>query len=120
MFLPNHHLIHIHPVPKPPPRLPNLHIIPTHHPLPHHPVIPIRPILQSITPLPDVSRTPILILVPELHGDFILVEREQLFAQPVVFLPRPFLREEVGDCGVALQEGVSVAPDAGRGVGGED
>ena len=117
MPLSNLHTIHIHALLEPPLPFPNLHIIPAHHPLPHPPIRIERPVLQPIAPFPLHPITRILILVPKLHGDLVLGEREQFLPQPVVLLLRPLLCEKGFDSSTPLQEGGPVAPDAGRRVG---
>lgn len=118
--LPNSNILNIHSIHKPPPLPipfnPKHHVIPRHHPLPHFTFTIKRPILQPITPLPFHPILCILILVPELHGDAVIGEREQLFAETVGMLLLPFLSQKfdygVGSC----EEGSTVAPDAVRGV----
>ena len=76
----NMHLINIHPIYKPPPLTIPIssqnQVIPRHHPFPHLPVLVERPVLQPVAPLPLPSIFSILILVPELHSDTVLSERE--------------------------------------------
>lgn len=59
---------------------------------------------------------PVLILIPELHRDFILPEREQLLAQSIVAFTCPFGREEGDDGRVPAEKLVAIAPDAVDGV----
>ena len=54
---------------------------------------------------------------PELDGDFVVSESEELFAKLVVMLLVPFPLEEVINCFSASQEPLAVAPDAVRSVG---
>lgn len=117
MLLPNHHSININPIPKPPPLLPNLNIVPTHLPLPHPPILSKSPILKPVASLPLHSIVGILILVPELHGNLVVRESEEFLAQAVGFFFLPFRCEE-GDDGVCtLEEVGAVAPDGVGGVG---
>lgn len=80
MPLINRHLINIDPIHKPPPLAvpisPQNQVIPGHHPLPHLPLLIERPILQPVAPFPLPPILTILILVPELHSDAVLCERE--------------------------------------------
>ncbi len=50
-------------------------------------------------------------LVPELHGDAVALEGEQLLAQPVAALALPLARQERRDLGPPPQERVPVPPD---------
>lgn len=83
-------LININPIYKPPPLSiairPQKQVIPRHHPLPHLPVLVKRPILQPVASLPLIFIVVILILVPELHGDAIVRERKELFAETIRLL----------------------------------
>lgn len=117
MLLRNSHLIHIfHIICKPPSLLPNKDIIPTHLSLPHNALFIVRPILQAIAPLPLHPVVSILILVPELHGDLVVREGEELLAQTVVLLLVPLGGQELDDLFAAFQEDVAVAPDRVLGV----
>lgn len=117
MLLPNLHSININPVPKPPPLLPNLNIIPTHLPFPHPPILSKSPVLKPIAALPLHPIVGILVLVPELDGNFVVRESEKFLAQAVGFFFFP-LRGKEGDYGVcALEEVGAVAPDGVGGVG---
>lgn len=71
-----------------------------------------RPVLQPVAPLPLHLVLPVLILIPELHRDLVLPEREQLLAQSIVVLTRPLGREERDDGRVSAEKLVAVAPDA--------
>lgn len=77
--LPQHHLVHIHALPKPPPFLPNLHIIPTHHPLLHLPILRERPMFDPVAAFPAQRIMSIAVFIPELHRDLVLMVCEQLF-----------------------------------------
>lgn len=57
-----------------------------------------------------------MILIPELHRDLILPEREQLLAQSIVAFTRPFGREEGDDGRVPAEKLIAIAPDAVDGV----
>lgn len=61
------------------PVLSNHDIIPTHHPLLHFPILVKRPMLDPIASLPFHFIHGILILIPELHGDSVVLEGEELF-----------------------------------------
>lgn len=117
MRLVDMHSIHIHPIDKPPLLLRDLDIIPTHLSLPHLPVSRKSPILKPIAPLPLHPIRAILVLVPKLHGNLVIRESEELFAQAVGLLLRPLGCQEVLDSGGSLQEVGAVAPDAVVGVG---
>lgn len=54
----------------------------------------------------------ILVLVPELHGDFVIGEREKLLSQPVALFLLPLLGEEAFDRCSANDEAGSIAPYA--------
>lgn len=111
MLLPNPDPIHPLPIYKPPLPFPNPHIIPAHHPLAHLPLRVERPVLEPVAALPPHPLVRVPVLVPELHRDRGVPEREQFLAQPVGALPLPFRRQERDDCCVPLQEGGAVAPD---------
>jgi hypothetical protein len=117
MRLVDMHSVHIHPIDKPPLLLRDLDIIPTHLSLPHPPVSRKSPVLKPVASLPLRSIRAILILVPKLHGNLVVRESEELFAQAVGLLFRPLGCQEVLDGGGALQEVRAVAPDAVGGVG---
>ena len=120
MLFSNLHLIHVDPVDKPPPSLPNQQIVPTHHSLSHSPFRIKRPILKPIASLPQHPVFCVLILVPELHGDLTFAKRKQFFAKAVTLLAPPFLDEKLVDCGRSLEEGISVPPDRVWSVCGDD
>lgn len=117
MRLVDMHSVHIHPIDKPPLLLRDLDIIPTHLSLPHPPVSRKSPVLKPVASLPLHSIRAILILIPELHGNLVVRESEELFAQAVGLLLRPLGCQEVLDSGGSLQEVGAVAPDAVGGVG---
>jgi hypothetical protein len=117
MRLVDMHSIHIHPIDKPPLLLRDLDIIPTHLSLPHLPVSRKSPVLKPVASLPLHSIRAILILIPELHGNLVVRESEELFAQAVGLLFRPLGCQEVLDSCGSLQEVGAVAPDAVGGVG---
>jgi len=120
MLIPNLDVVYTLPIHKPPLSLFNYHIIPTHLPLPHAAVGIKSPILETVAPLPLHAIVGVAILVPELGRYLIVVPREQLFAETVVLLFLPFLGQEFYDLGVAGDELVAVAPDAGFCVGFHD
>ena len=82
VHFPQNHIININPILEPP-SLPPLassgpipvrsedHIIPTHHPLLHFTFRIIRPMLDSVATFPFHAVVSVLVLVPELHGDFV-------------------------------------------------
>lgn len=117
MRLVDMHSVHIHPIDKPPLLLRDLDIIPTHLSLPHPPVSRKSPVLKPVASLPLHSIRAILILIPELHGNLVVRESEELFAQAVGLLLHPLGCQEVLDSGGSLQEVGAVAPDAVGGVG---
>ena len=125
MLLPNLRLVNIHPIHKPPP-LPipigsNQDIIPTHHPLTHLPRLAVEsPVLQPVAALPAQPIVRVLELVPELHGDPVVREREQLLPQTIPPLALPLRGQELDDALGSGEEGGAVAPDTGRGVGLRD
>ena len=70
---------------------------------------------ESILPITALPLHPImriLVLIPELHGDLVIGEGEELFAQLVVVLFAPLPDQEVDDLFAAVDEPVAVAPDA--------
>jgi len=93
--------------------LPQQDIITTHHSLAHLATVRgiISPILQPIASLPLHSIVRILILVPKLHGDLVVGEGEDLFAELVGLLLLPLGGQEGVDGGGALGEDAAVAPD---------
>lgn len=118
--LPNRNILNIHSIDKPPPlpipSNPKHHVIPRHHPLPHLTLTVKCPIFQTIAPLPLHPVLCILIFVPELHGDAVIGEGEQLFAETVGMLLFPLFGQKF-DYGVgACEEGSTIAPDAVGGV----
>lgn len=78
--------------------------------------------LDPIAPFPDsfsLSRfLCVAILVPELHGDFIVIKSEELFTEAVVELTLPFGGEKGYYGWVAGEEERAVAPlgEIGGGV----
>jgi hypothetical protein len=110
VLLRNLNSIHINPIDKPPLLHPNLDIIPAHLPLPHQAIVGVRPVLEPVGPPP----LPLVVapLVPELHGDLVVREGEQLLPEAVAVLALPFRREELDDLFAPAQEGGAVAPDA--------
>ncbi|KAK5635778.1 hypothetical protein RRF57_011490 [Xylaria bambusicola] len=115
MLLRDIHSININPIHKPPLTTIKAYVVSAHHPLTHEPVISKRPVLKSVSPPPLAIG--VMPLVPELHGDAVVREREQLLAQTVPLLALPFLGQEDLDLVAARQERVSVAPDRVRRVG---
>lgn len=115
MLLSDLNLIHIHALPEPPLPLCELDVVPTHHALPHPAVGRKRPVLQPIAPLPLHPVVRVLVLVPELHGDAVVAEGEELLAQLIVALFLPLGREESDDGVRPAEKRRAVAP---YGVGG--
>lgn len=115
MLLPNHHRININTGLKPPLRILDGDVVPAHLALAHEAVGGESPVLEAVRAPPLAGG--IVPLVPELHGDLIIAEGEQLLAQPVSMLALPFLRQERGDGVPALEERGAVAPDAVGRVG---
>lgn len=85
-------LIYIYALPEPPLLLRNLNIIAAHLSLAHSPIFRERPILEAIATLPLHGVIRVLVLVPELHGDFAVREGEQLFPQLIAVLSIPLLK----------------------------
>lgn len=117
MLFRNVHLIDIDALLEPPLCLRDLDIVATHLALAHAPILGKGPILQAIAALPLHPVMRVLILVPELHRNFVLREGEQLLAEGVVLFLVPFPGQEFDDVGSPGQEFVAVAPDAVWGVG---
>lgn len=111
------HFIDIHSLLEPPLSFLDLDIIPAHLPLTHPTIFRKSPILKTIASLPLHPVTAILVLVPELHGDLVVGESEQLLAQSIGLLLVPLLGQEVDDGFSTGEEAVAVAPDAVGGVG---
>lgn len=106
------HSIHIfYPFMEPSLSLSDLHIIPAHHPFLHTPILCKRPILQPIAPLPLHPIFGVLILIPELDGDFVSGEGEQFFSETIRLLTLPFGSKERYDGFSAGEEGGAVAPN---------
>jgi hypothetical protein len=91
MLLTNVDLIHINAFNKPSLAYTKHDIVPRHLPLPHAPILRERPMLQTITPLPGHTVISVAVFIPELHGDLVVGEGEELFAQRVLCLFLPFL-----------------------------
>jgi hypothetical protein len=104
MLLCNGHLIDIDSINEPPLFFLDVDIIPTHLPLAHPPVRSKCPVLQAVAALPLHTICSILELIPELHGDTVLCECEQLFAQLVVMFAVPFIGQKLDDGLMALHE----------------
>jgi len=96
------------------------HIVPAHLPLPHGAILGKRPVLEPVAAFPLHAVTGILVLVPKLHGDLVVGECEQLLAQAIVLLLGPLCRQKCNDLLAALDEVVTVAPDAVGRVGQAD
>lgn len=95
----------------------NQQVIATHHALAHLARVASKgPVLQSVAPLPLHPVLGILELVPELHGDAIVVEGKKLLAQTVVTLALPLGCEESNDGLGAGEERSAITPDAGRSI----
>ena len=92
MFLGYVYSIDIDTILEPPLSFADLEIIATHLPFPHAAVLSKRPIFQAITALPLHLIVRVLILIPELHGDLVVLEGEQLFAELVILLLLPLPR----------------------------
>lgn len=73
-------------------------------PLAHFAVLCECPILEPITALPLHSVVGILKLVPELHCDLVVGEREEFLAQTVALLLLPFFGQELLNCSGAGDE----------------
>lgn len=117
MSLRNRHLVHVHTLLEPPILLLQLDVVPTHLTLPHYAILPKRPILKTITSLPLHAVVGIPILVPELHGNLVVREREQFLAKPIILLFLPFGSQKGDDFVMATDELVAVTPDTIRCVG---
>lgn len=125
MLLSNLNILHIHTIHKPSalsiPVRAEKDVVPTHHPLAHLPRLPIKgPVLEAIAPLPAHSIFRILKLVPELHGNAIIGEGEDLLAEPVALFPIPLLSQEVDDGFRSGEKRGAIAPDAVCRVGLRD
>ena len=120
MRLRNFHRVHIRSISEPASLFPNNDIVTAHLPLPHLAILGKRPVFQPVTPLPFHAIVCILILVPELHSDFVILETEELLAQAIVLLLLPLGGEEGMNFGMAGQEDVAIAPDGGGRVGFDD
>jgi hypothetical protein len=107
--------IDVHAILVPPLLVRDPDVVPAHLPLPHQPVVRERPVLQPVGPPPLPGL--VVPLVPELHGDLVAREGEQLLAQPVPVLHGPLLGQEVRDGVAAHEELVPVTPDAVLRVG---
>lgn len=87
-------------------------VVGAHLSLPHLVRVPVKgPVLQTVRPLPLHAVVPVLVLVPELDGDLVVGEGEQLLAKTVVGLLFPLLGEELDDLLGPHEELVPVAPD---------
>ena len=107
----NRHLIHIHTLLKPPILLLQVDVVPTHLTFPHYAILPKCPILKTITSLPLHAVVGIPILVPELHGNLVVREREQFLTQPIILLFFPFGSQQGDNFIMATDELVAVTPD---------
>lgn len=79
VFLTDCDFIHVNTVNKPSPVTipvrPEKQIVTAHHALAHLPCFSVKcPILQPIAPLPTHPVRCVLVLIPELHGDAIIME----------------------------------------------
>jgi hypothetical protein len=115
MLLRDIHLVDVHAVREPALVVGDGDVVPAHLALAHEAVGGERPVLEPVGPPPLPGG--VVPLVPELHGDLVRREREQLLAQAVPLLALPLLRQEGLDRVAARQEGVPVAPDRVRRVG---
>lgn len=98
-----------------------LDIVTAHLTLPHLSIFGERPVLESVATLPLHPVVRVLELIPELDGNLVACEGEQLLAQSIVLLLLPLLCEELFDCSGANNEGCPVPPDAVRCIGlGDD
>lgn len=84
----------------------------THLPLPHPPILRKRPVFQPVTPFPFHPIVGVLVLIPELDGDLVVRESEELLSQLVTLLPLPLARQEVDNLLGSGEKLVTVAPDA--------
>lgn len=80
MLLGNINSVHVNSILEPALFLGYLDIITAHLPLPHATIIGESPVLEPITPLPLHTIVLVLVLIPELHGDFVVCECEELFS----------------------------------------
>src|SRR2546430_8471102 len=84
-------------------------------PASHEPVSVEFPELVAVASPPLAVR--VVAFVLESHGDSVVLEAPEVFAQRVVELALPFRGEECDDLGAAADERVSVAPNGVFGVG---
>lgn len=70
------------------------------------------PTFQPVATLPLHSIVGILIFIPELHCDFVVLEREELLTQLVAVLLAPLPGQEFLDRFGSGKELVAVTPDA--------
>lgn len=87
-------------------------VIRTHLSLSHLPRLPVkRPVLETVRALPLHAVVPILVFIPELHGNLVVGEGKQFLAKTVVGFLLPLFREERDDLLGAHEEVVPVAPN---------
>jgi hypothetical protein len=105
------HRVHVNSIFEPTLGLADLDVVTTHLPLAHLAILGKSPVFETITPHP-FSGLGVLELIPELHRDLVIAECEQLLAEAVFFLYRPFASQKVDDGFSPAEEVVSVTPDA--------
>lgn len=99
---------------EPPVLLLDSNVVSAHLALPHLPILCECPILQAVTAFPLHFIVRILVLIPELDGDLVILESEELLPQTVALLFLPLLRQELFDRSGADKEGTTVSPDGVR------
>ena len=109
----NLHRVYVDALPEPSLGLIDLDVVTTHLSLAHLAVLGKSPIFETITSHP-LACLGVLKLVPELHGDLVIAEGKQFFAETVLLFYRPFLGQELDNIFSPAEEVVSVAPDAIR------
>jgi len=108
-------LIDILTVHEPPLSYTKHNVVARHLSLDHPPILAECPILKAITTLP-LALIKIKELIPELHGNLVVGESKELFAQAVLGLALPFGCQEGYDFICALDKGGAVAPNAVFGI----
>jgi hypothetical protein len=104
MLLTDLHFIDIDPLREPAFAYTKHKVISGHLPLLHPAVFCKRPIFQAITSLPRHTVISIPILIPELYGDLVVCEGEELLAQAIFCLSLPLLCQEGDDLVMAFDE----------------
>ena len=72
----------------------------------HPPIFRECPVLDAIAPMPAF----IIVFIPELHGNLVVHEAEELLLQLVLLLSGPLPLEECLDLVVTLQKFIAVSP----------